>query len=228
MLELALPAAFLPLSHFGISSTPLRAALIGKIGEQAYRGLYSLITVGAFFWLVRAYRAAPMETLWVAPDVVRLAALPIVFVAFLLVVAGGATPNPSVVGADALLDRPDIVRGMVRITRNPFLWGVGLWSLAHIAALGDLASLLFFGSIGLLGLLGAFLLDAKKARQHGPRWEAFASQTSSVPFLAIAEGRQRLALGEIGLWRIALASAVFAGALLAHRWAFGVSPLAFL
>src|SRR5882724_7891558 len=155
MLELALAAAFLPGSHFGVSSTSLRAALIGKVGEQAYRGLYSLITVGAFFWLVRAYRAAPMETLWVAPDLVRIAALPIVFVAFLLAIVGLITPNPSVVGADALLDRADIVRGMMRITRNPFLWGVSLWALAHIVALGSLASLLFFGSVGLLGLWGA-------------------------------------------------------------------------
>ncbi len=226
MMELGLASVFLPFSHFGISSTPLRAALIRRIGEQPYRGLYSLITLGAFTWLVRAYRAAPTELLWNAPDLVRLAALPIVFVAFALVVVGGATPNPTVVGAERLFDRPDIVRGMVRVTRNPFLWGVGLWAIAHIAAVGDLAGLLFFGSIGLLGVLGAFLLDAKKARQHGPRWQAFAAKTSSVPFLAIAQGRQRLALGEIGLWRIALAIVLFAAALGAHRWAFGVSPLA--
>ena len=28
--------------------------------------------------------------------------------------------------------RPDIARGMVRITRHPFLWGVALWALVHL------------------------------------------------------------------------------------------------
>ena len=39
MIELVLAALFLPISHFGISSTPLRAALVGRIGERAYLGL---------------------------------------------------------------------------------------------------------------------------------------------------------------------------------------------
>jgi len=70
-------------------------------------------------------------------------------------------------------------------------------------------------------------IDAKKARRHEAQWRAFAGATSSVPFLAIAQGRQHLALGEIGWWRIALALAVglFLVMLSLHRWAFGVSPL---
>ena len=97
--------------------------------------------------------------------------------------------------------------------------------VAVIAATGDVASMLLFGSVGSLGLLGASLLDAKKARQYGTRWQRFAAQTSSLPFLAIAQGRQRLALGETGLWRVLLALALFAIFLAAHRKLFGVSPL---
>jgi hypothetical protein len=37
---------------------------------------------------------------------------------------------------------------------------------------------------------------------------------------------QRLVLREIGLWRIALAMGLFVLMLIAHRWAFGTSPLA--
>ncbi len=223
---LFLAAVFLPLSHFGISSTRLRDLLVSKLGEQAYLGVYSLVTLGAFAWLVRAYRAAPVHALWFAPAPVRVLAIAIVLVAFLILVVGLATPNPTTVGAEKLFDRPDLVRGILRVTRNPFLWGVGLWGVAHVAANGDLAALLLFGSLIALSIGGSVLIDAKKARQHGERFARFAAVTSNVPFQAIVEGRQQLRLGEIGAWRIVLALAVFALFFAAHRWAFGVSPLA--
>ena len=225
MTMLFLAALFLPLSHFGISSSPLRATLVGRIGERPYQGLYSLVSFAAFTWLVVAYRHADARVLWVAPGPVKLAALPVVLLAFLLVVVGLTTPNPTTVGAESLFDRPNVARGILRVTRNPFLWGTALWALAHIAASGELASLLFFGSIGALGLVGASLLDAKKARQHGERWQRFAAETSNLPFQAILEGRQHLVLGEIGVWRVALAIALFGIVLVAHPRLFGVSPL---
>ena len=82
-----------------------------------------------------------------------------------------------------------------------------------------------FGTIAALALIGAPVLDAKKAAQYGSRWNAFAEVTSSVPFVAIAQGRQRLVLAEIGWWRLVVAILLFLAALYGHRWAFGVSPL---
>jgi uncharacterized membrane protein len=225
MAELVLSALYLPISHFGISSTRLRTLLVTRIGERPYLGLYSLNTIVAFTWLITSYRHAPLLRLWNAPAAVRLAALPIVLLAFMIGAVGLTTPNPTTVGAEALFDRRDIVVGILRVTRNPFLWGVGLWALAHIAATGDLASVLLFASIGALGLVGSRLIDAKKARTYRSRWEAFAARTSNLPFLAIARGRQRFVLLEMGLWRIVLALTLFTLMLFLHRWAFGVSPL---
>lgn len=225
MTSLLLAALFLPVSHFGISSTRLRDLLVAKLGEQGYLGLYSLVTAGAFWWLVAAYRAAPTEPLWVSPPAVRAVVFLMVLVAFLILVVGVATPNPTAVGAEKLFERPDVVRGILRITRNPFLWGVGLWAIAHVVANGDSAALLLFGSLIALSVGGSFLIDAKKARRHGSAWARFAAATSNVPFQAIAEGRQQLRLDELGGWRIVLALVAFAIALAAHRWAFGVSPM---
>ena len=225
MTQLVLAALFLPISHFGISSTPLRAALVRRLGERGYLAFYSLVTIVAFSWLVIAYRHAPASMIWVTPPVLRLLLIALVFVGLVLVVVGVATPNPTAVGADALFDRDDVARGVLRVTRNPFLWGVGLWAIAHMLASGNVAALLLFGSIGTLGWVGAFLIDAKKAKQHGPRWQRFASATSNLPFVAIAQGRQRLVLGEIGAWRLALGVVVFAVLFAAHGWLFGVTPL---
>ena len=225
MTSLLAAALFLPISHYGLSSTRLRDVLVGAIGERGYQGLYSLIAFGAFYWLISAYRAAPLEVLWVAPQALKLATVPIVFLAFFLVVVGVTTPNPTAVGAEALFRRPDLVRGILRVTRNPFLWGASLWAFAHLLVGGDVASLYLFGSIAVLGGVGTMLLEAKKARRHGADWARFSGATSSVPFLAIFQRRQKFDVAEMGWWRVALAVGLFLVVLFGHRWAFGVSPL---
>jgi uncharacterized membrane protein len=77
----------------------------------------------------------------------------------------------------------------------------------------------------MLALVGTASIDAKRRRALGAKWDAFAVQTSSVPFLAIAQGRQRLSLGEIGWWRIGLAVGVWALLAWAHPYLFGVRAL---
>jgi uncharacterized membrane protein len=228
MTNLVIAALFLPLSHFLISSTVLRTILVRRLGEGYFVLAYSVVALGAFAWLIMAYRHAPEFPLWVAPAWVKVALLPIILAASLLVVAGLTTPNPVIVKSDSLFERPNIVRGVLRITRNPFFWGVGLFAIAHVIMTGHIAGMLAFGTVGFLGLAGAAILDAKKSRRHGRMWDSFAAATSSIPFLAMAQGRQRLVWREIGLWRSALAICVFLAALLFHQALFGGNPLAIL
>jgi len=120
----------------------------------------------------------------------------------------------------------DIVRGIVRITRHPFLWGVGLWAFVHLIVNGDVASLIFFGSLLLLALGGTTLIDAKRRRSFGDHWSRFTQATSNVPFTAIATGRNQLgpALREIGILRPVIASAAYVVVLIFHGRLFG-APL---
>src|SRR6266849_1668037 len=217
MIDLILASLFFPLSHFLISSMPLRAMLVNLLGERRYSLSYSLLAFAALVWLIFAYRHAPARPLWDAPPWLGLALSPVIVVSSILAVAGLTTPNPVIVRSEALFDRPDIVRGILRVTRNAFFWGVGLFSIAYLIILGDVAGLLTFGSIGFLGIAGASVIDAKKARQQGKAWDAFSAATSNIPFLAIVQGRQRLVLREIGLWRIALGICVSFGAFVLHR-----------
>jgi uncharacterized membrane protein len=217
MVDLILASLFFPLSHLLISSTPLRAMSVTLLGEKRYSLGYSLLSVAALVWLIIAYRSAPSLPLWDAPQWLDLALVPVIVVSSVLAVAGLTTPNPVIVGSGALFDRPNIVRGVLRVSRNPFFWGAGLLSIALLISLGDVAGMLTFGSIGFLGIAGASILDAKKARQHGRAWDAFAAVTSNLPFLAIIQGRQQLELHEIGLWRIALGTCVSLGALVLHH-----------
>ena len=143
----------------------------------------------------------------------------------LFIVPGLATPNPTSVRQEGGLSKPDTVRGMLRITRHPFLWGVAIWAAGHLLVNGNPPSLVLFGSLLVLALLGTRSIDAKRARSFGDTWPAFAAATSNVPFAAIAAGRQSLKIGEIGAWRLILAVAVWAAFLFGHGYAFGVPAL---
>jgi uncharacterized membrane protein len=125
-----------------------------------------------------------------------------------------------------LAEGTDIARGMVRITRHPFLWGVALWALVHLIVNGDLASFILFGSFLLLALGGTAAIDAKRRRKFGDGWAQFAQTTSSVPFVAILSGRNSIvsALGEIGIVRPLVAVLAYALIFYFHGRVFG-APL---
>jgi uncharacterized membrane protein len=213
--------------HFVVSGTRLRHALTGALGEQAYLGLYSLASLGGIVWLAMSYNAALAEgsiPLWdFGPGVAHMGLI-VVAIAFVFGLPGVMMPSPTGVGQGGLADRPDLVRGPLRITRHPFLWSVALWAAFHLAANGDQASAIFFGTWLALSVGGTFSIDAKRARALGPQWAAYSRATSNIPFAAILAGRQKLVLSELATWRQGVALILFAVAALGHAWAFGVSP----
>jgi len=219
MLNLMAASAYFLLIHFGVSGTRLRDGLVARLGEGPYRGMFALASVLGLVWMAYAYRHAPAVPTWGLVLGFRPAAYLLVLIAFIFVVIGLATPSPTQVGMESTLTRgPDIARGMVRITRHPFLWGVALWALVHLIVNGDLASLVLFGSLLVLALAGTAVIDAKRRRGCGAGWMQFAAVTSNVPFAAILAGRNRLgpALAEIGVWRPLVAIAVYALAFYLH------------
>src|SRR5262245_7081228 len=132
MTNILLASLFLPLSHFLMSSAPLRAPLVRWLGEKLFLVAYSGVAFLAFAWLIMAYRQAPTVVLWAAPAWVRAALLPVVLLAILLVVAGLTTPNPVIASAGSLFDRADIVRGVLRETCTAYCWGKSRLALPHV------------------------------------------------------------------------------------------------
>ena len=148
----------------------------------------------------------------------------VIAIAFWLGVQGLFSANPTSVQQEAAASKEGVVHGVLRITRHPFLWGVVLWAAFHMAANGDLASVILFGTFLLLSLFGTFSIDAKRRRKMGAAWEGFAAQTSNIPFGAVLRGRTRLRLSESFGWRFWVALILFVGVLFAHARIFGVSP----
>lgn len=227
MTALVLASALFVGIHVAIAGTRLRDALVAALGERGYLGGFSLLSIGALTWMIMSYAAAPRAPLWITPGWLRDLAMLGVLAAVVLAVIGLITPSPTVTGGAAALDRDDAARGILRVTRHPFLTGVAAWAAMHLLLNGDGASLVFFGALLILALIGPPSIDAKRRRAFGARWERFAARTSIVPFAAIAAGRAPFVISEIGLWRIAVAVLAALALLVFHGRLFGVPALPF-
>lgn len=211
--------------HFFLSSVPVRGPVIKALGEAGFRVAYSVLSLGALAWAVAAYNAAPRVVLW-QPDP-GLLAIPLLVmpVACILLVASLTTPNITMVAGERHAEQPHPAPGIMTITRHPGLWGIGLWSVTHLLANGDDASLALFGGIAVLCFGGMWHIDQRRRVSLGSAWGPVALTTSVIPFLAVIQKRTKIDWAGIGLARIAAGLALYAALVLTHGWAIGVSVI---
>ena len=110
-----------------------RARLMDRFGEGGYKGLYSLAAaVGLILivWGFGSYRAGGYIPVWSPPVWTRHLAMPLVWLAFIALVAAYAPAGR--------------IKGWLR---HPMLVAVKIWALAHLLANGDLGSIILFGSL---------------------------------------------------------------------------------
>lgn len=218
-------AVFFVASHFLLSGATLRTTLVERLGANGFRVLYSIVAVAALFWLISAFGRAPHLELWPRSAWTRHLALVAMPFAAILVAAGATTRSPLAMGGEAMAEAVDAVPGILKVTRHPVMWGIGLWALTHILANGDAASLVMFGALAVLSFAGMYHIDRRREQTLGAAWGPIALTTSVLPFAAILTGRARLDFGQIGAWRILAGLAVYLAILVAHETVVGVSAL---
>lgn len=219
-------AALLFLGIHVVPATRLRGQAIASIGEGGYLGLFVVLSWVLIIWWIVAFERAPAgERAWFYPEWWPYLKTAIMLFAFVLLVAGISSPNPSLPRAGRLLERPEVGAGISAITRHPLMWAFGLWGIAHFISQPNWRGFWFFGIFAITALAGAWLQEQRKARDYGAGWERYAAKTSFVPFVALAQGRATLRFADIGWWRIALAVLLWAVLLYLHPLLFGVSPL---
>jgi uncharacterized membrane protein len=223
---LALAALAFVGGHFVLSSHAIRGRLMARLGELGFRALYSVVALGAFFWLVKAYGAAPVVEVWAEPAGGRFVVAFLMLLATILVVLGMVSPNPTLAGAEGMAAGADPTRSIMAITRHPMLWGFALWAVAHLVVNGDAAAIMLFGALGVLAFGGMAHIDARKRATGSADWVAFEAATSAVPFAALLAGRVTLRVRSLLDWRFALSLAVYAGLLALHETVIGRSPFA--
>jgi uncharacterized membrane protein len=118
--------------HLVTTRREQRAALIARIGEGPYKGLYSLVSiVGVVLiaWGFARYRATGWIDVWYPPAWTRHVAVALILPAIIFFVA------------------PYSPGRIKTALKHPMLVGVKLWALAHLIANGDLGSIILFGAI---------------------------------------------------------------------------------
>jgi len=168
-------------THMGLSDTRVRPALVGRLGERAFMGLYSLISLAIFVPLVAAYfdnkHAGPL--LWNIGGVpgVRWSMYAGAGIAFAIMAAGIARPSPASFSPGAAE-----VRGVFRITRHPLFMGMGLLAALHlVVAAVNTAELAFFGGFVVFSLVGCRHQDQRKLAALRDGYRPFYEETPFLP-----------------------------------------------
>ncbi len=228
MWNLALACAVFLSIHLMVGGTGVKEWIVARIGGLAYYILFALISLACFLWLCAAFFMALGDhmnvVVWGAPLFLKVIALVVNFIAFLLVVLGVTTPSPTnLLALHRMPERP--VYGIIRISRHPVLAGIGLWALIHLICNGNLASWLFFGSLVALCAIGANNIDRKREAALGNAYVSIRKRTSIIPFVAIIEGRTAFAAEELGIARVFLAASMFSVFLVLHEMLFTARAL---
>ena len=119
-------------AHVFVSMRDERAAIISKVGQGPYRGLFSLVSIigillicYGFAW----YRDAGLIPVWNPPSWTRQIVVVLMWPASIMVSAAYIPGN------------------IKRVLKHPMLAGVKTWAFAHLCANGDLGGMILFGSV---------------------------------------------------------------------------------
>jgi uncharacterized membrane protein len=118
--------------HVFVSMRDDRAALISKIGQGAYRGLFSLVSIIGIALICYGFascRAAGPVPVWYPPPWTRQIVVALMWPASIMVTAAYIPGN------------------IKRVLKHPMLAGVKTWAFAHLCANGDLGGIILFGSV---------------------------------------------------------------------------------
>lgn len=122
---------FLGVHSLRIVADGWRTAMVERMGRNAWRALYSIVSLAGFALVVWGYGQARLEGvfLWSPPAWTRYVTSILVLPAFVLIVAGNM-PGTRIKAA----------------VGHPMLLGTKVWAFAHLLSNGSLADVVLFGA----------------------------------------------------------------------------------
>jgi uncharacterized membrane protein len=172
MTMLVLGVLLWSVAHLFVAWAPdARRTLIGSIGEGPYKGLFSLVLVGALVLIVLGWRATPPTSVWLPPPGMRHATMLLVPIAVILFISARAPTD------------------IKQIIRHPQLTGVKLWAVAHLLANGETRSIVLFGGLLAWAVLEVIFINRRDgARVKPARVGGLKTTISALIGLLIAGG----------------------------------------
>lgn len=138
---------FLGVHSIRIAAEPVRATLVGKLGEWGYKGVYSLVALAGFILVIVGYGQARLDPvlLYQPPQGLRHLSMLLMLIVF-----------PALLAA--------YLPGRIqRALGHPMLVAVKAWAIAHLLVNGTLADVLLFG-----GFLAWAVADRISLKRRAP------------------------------------------------------------
>jgi uncharacterized membrane protein len=142
---------FLGIHSTRVFAPRLRENFIAARGAGAWKGLYTLLSIGGFVLLIYGYGQARFDNvfLYSSPKWTTHVQILLMIPAMILLVAS------------------QLPTGRIKKTvKNPQLIGVKIWAIGHLLVNGDLASWLLFG--GFLAWAVILVINTNKRNQSFP------------------------------------------------------------
>ncbi len=135
-----------------------------SMGENAYKGVYSLLSIlgfGLIVWGFGIARETPV-LLWIPPKGMRHAASLLTLISFVLLVAAYVPRN--------------VIKARFH---HPMVLSVKTWALAHLLANGMLAHVVLFGSFLVWSVL-CFIASRKRDRANNFQYPAGTTMGTAI------------------------------------------------
>jgi uncharacterized membrane protein len=157
----------------------LRGSLLAGLGENRYRGLFSLVIVASLVLIVLGWRAAAPAAIYAPPLDGGPVTSGLMLIAFVLFVAAQSGSN------------------IKRFVRHPQMVSVILWSGTHLLANGDSRSIALFGGLGLWAIAEILLCNRRdgkwrKADRAATRVDVITVVIAGIGFALIGYFHQAL------------------------------------
>ena len=133
-----------------------RDTLIQKLGENPYKGIFSLLILAALLMIVFGWKSAVPSALYAPP------------------IGPGIVPSVLVLLGLVIFFASQTRGHIKRLIRHPQMTGVLFWSTAHLLANGDSRSVSLFGGFAVWAVLEIILIN----RREGARVDKPAAAIS--------------------------------------------------
>jgi uncharacterized membrane protein len=164
---------------FKAAAPAARDNVVFKLGENPYKGVFSLLILGSLVMIVFGWKATVPTAVYVPP------------------LGPGIVPSVLVLLGLILFFSAQLGGYIKRTLRHPQMLGTIAWASAHLLTNGDSRSVILFGSLAVWALLEIILCN----RRDGPRKEVPAA-SARADLIAIVIGV--VAFGLVGHFHLRL------------------------
>jgi uncharacterized membrane protein len=177
-----------------------RQAILERLGEKAYKGVYTLVSLLGFGLMVFGFDQVRWDSplLWAPPVWVKHAAALLMLLSLVLL-ASAYTPRNAIKAK----------------LHHPMVLSVKVWALAHLLANPRLADVVLFGAFLLWSVLN-FRAARQRDRLAAASEQAGEGSAALQPEISISATWRAVGIGVV-VWAFLLSRG--------HTWLFGVSPI---